>query len=106
MQPLWETIHIVFFVMVVLMLMEFIELYRMGKGGGVLFLGDRHPFVQLLVAALLGFIPGCVGGLMVVAFTRTGPSASVRWWRRPLRPWATMPSVCWPSSRRLPYGWN
>ncbi|MCM1170378.1 MAG: putative manganese transporter [Bacteroides sp.] len=67
MQPLWETIHIVFFVMVVLMLMEFIELYRMGKGGGVLFLGDRHPFVQLLVAALLGFIPGCVGGLMVVS---------------------------------------
>lgn len=70
MAPLWETMHIVFFVMVVLMLMEFIELYRLGKGKGegLPFLGGKHRFLQLLVAALLGFIPGCVGGLMVVSF--------------------------------------
>ena len=69
MMPLWETIHIVFFVMVVLMLMEFVELYRMRKGmtEGSSLLGRPRSFAQLLVAALFGFIPGCVGGLMVVS---------------------------------------
>lgn len=69
MMPLWETIHIVFFVMVVLMLMEFVELYRMRKGRteGSPLLGRPHSFMQLLVASLFGFIPGCVGGLMVVS---------------------------------------
>ncbi len=69
MMPLWETIHIVFFVMVVLMLMEFVELYRMRKGhtGGSPLSGRPRSFMQLLVAALFGFVPGCVGGLMVVS---------------------------------------
>ena len=69
MLPLWETIHIVFFVMVVMMLMEFVELYR--KRGGwnkqLPLLGSRRSFVQLFIASLFGFIPGCVGGLMVVS---------------------------------------
>ena len=71
--PLWETLHITFFVMIVMMLMEFVELYRMRRkkelglagrlaGGG----GFRH-FLQIVVAALLGMIPGCVGGFVAVS---------------------------------------
>lgn len=72
-EPLWETLHVTFFVMVVMMLMEFVELYRMrrkkdsgwivqmqGRGAG------RHG-LQLLMAAALGLIPGCVGGFMAVS---------------------------------------
>lgn len=69
MEPFWETVHIVFFVMVVLMLMEFVELYRLHRGHGNSFvLGGRDkPFLSILFSALIGFIPGCVGGLMVVS---------------------------------------
>ena len=72
-EPLWETLHVTFFVMVVMMLMEFAELYRMRRkeesglitkvqGGGE----GRH-WLQLLLAAGLGLIPGCVGGFMAVS---------------------------------------
>ena len=75
--PFLETLHISFFVMVVLMLMEYWELFRMRvrtlKGKGTAKAGEtssgkqRAVFGQLLFAAALGLVPGCVGGFMVVS---------------------------------------
>lgn len=73
-EPVWETIHISFFVMIVMMLMEYIELYRMRNGStvGVFQQGESgmrsaRYYLQLMMASLLGLIPGCVGGFMVVS---------------------------------------
>lgn len=68
--PFWETCHIVFFVMIVMMLMEFWELYRMrcGRGRNPLISGGSLRYGwQLLLSGLMGFVPGCVGGFMVVS---------------------------------------
>lgn len=72
-EPLWETLHVTFFVMVVMMLMEFVELYRMRrkKESGLIAKvqgsGEGRHWLQLLMAAMLGLIPGCVGGFMAVS---------------------------------------
>ena len=69
-EPLWETLHVTFFVMVVMMLMEFVELYRMRRKkesrliAKVQGSGEGRHWLQLLMAAMLGLIPGCVGGFM------------------------------------------
>lgn len=72
-QPFLETLHISFFVMIVMMLMEYVELYRMRRQreNGLLSAAGKRKrgayFLQLVSAGLLGLIPGCVGGFMVVS---------------------------------------
>lgn len=73
-KPVWETLHISFFVVIVMMLMEYTELYRMRRRKGIGFLdkgeSDMRSFryyLQLLMAVFLGVIPGCVGGFLVVS---------------------------------------
>lgn len=58
--------------MIVMMLMEFVELYRMrlakdGKTAPGRVSSGQSDFGQLLFASALGLIPGCVGGFMVVS---------------------------------------
>ncbi len=67
--PLRETVHIVFFILTVMMLMEFWELHRMRRGHhrDLLAGGKLHYCGQLVLSALMGFLPGCVGGFMVVS---------------------------------------
>jgi hypothetical protein len=66
--PLYETLEITAIVMVIMMMLEYIQLWRMrhkkhkhyGKA-------KKSAAVQTLLTGILGFIPGCVGGLTAVS---------------------------------------
>lgn len=59
-----QTIMITTFVMVMMMLIEFLNVKYRGKWAKRL---QNKPFVQIFLAALLGIIPGCLGAYTVVS---------------------------------------
>ena len=59
-----EAIMITFFVLVMMLLIEYLTVQTHGRWYKKI---EKNPFLQLLVAALLGVIPGCVGGFMAVS---------------------------------------
>ncbi|MEG2178625.1 MAG: putative manganese transporter, partial [Bacteroidales bacterium] len=69
-EPLAESLKIVSFVMIIMMLMEFVSLWRHTK------MKNKSPkkgsFAQLFSATGLGLIPGCVGGFTVVSLYTHG----------------------------------
>lgn len=59
-----ETLTITCLVMVMMLLVEFLNVASSGHLLGRL---QRRPMLQVVVASLLGLIPGCVGGFTVVS---------------------------------------
>ncbi len=51
----------------VMLMMSLIEVVNVSSSGKVLRKVQGHPFLQVLLAALLGVIPGCAGGFAVVS---------------------------------------
>ena len=51
-------------VMVMLLLIEFIHIYSKGRSFSAL---QKQPFKQILLAALFGLVPGCIGGFAAVS---------------------------------------
>jgi len=51
----------------VILMMSLIELINVSSSGRILHKVQGRPFLQILVAALLGAIPGCAGGFAVVS---------------------------------------
>jgi len=63
-EVLKETFKITSFVMVIMLIIEFLNVISKGK---LAHIEKQSYFGQLIVAALLGFIPGCVGGFAAVS---------------------------------------
>jgi len=59
-----ETLMISFFVMVMMLLIEYITVQSKGKWSLPL---KRSPWIQIVFAALLGIIPGCLGAFTAVS---------------------------------------
>ncbi|MDL2309092.1 hypothetical protein LJC53_05865, partial [Bacteroidales bacterium OttesenSCG-928-C03] len=59
-----STLSITALVMVMLLLVEFVNVSSSGK---VMEKLKHKPFLQIIVAALLGLIPGCIGGFAIVS---------------------------------------
>jgi len=55
---------ITFFVLVMMLLIEYLTVQSKGRWYKQI---ERNPMLQLLVAAILGVVPGCVGGFMAVS---------------------------------------
>ncbi|MEG1498287.1 MAG: putative manganese transporter [Bacteroidales bacterium] len=78
-EPLKEALQISFFVMIIMMLMEFFQLWQMSKHTekhtkmeGVSLHRGKKYFGKLGMALLLGLIPGCVGGFAAVSMYSHG----------------------------------
>ena len=64
-----DSILITGLVMVMLLLIEFIHIYSQGRS----FVWLQHrPFSQITIAALLGLVPGCIGGFAAVSLYTHG----------------------------------
>lgn len=61
---LLNTLSITSLVMVMLLLVEFVNVSSSGKWMQKI---QHRPFLQVIVAALMGLIPGCLGGFAVVS---------------------------------------
>jgi hypothetical protein len=59
-----NTLSITALVIIMLLLVEYLHVYSSGKWMESL---RKKPFFQIIVAALLGIIPGCIGGFAVVS---------------------------------------
>ena len=59
-----QTISITFLVLMMLMLIEFIHVKTSGK---LFQLMHQKPWMQVLLSATIGLIPGCIGGFAIVS---------------------------------------
>lgn len=59
-----ETLTITCLVMIMMLLIEFVNVGSAGKWMEKL---QHRPFLQVIVATLLGLIPGCIGGFAIVS---------------------------------------
>ena len=64
-----NTILITGLIMVMMMMIEYIHIYSQGQSFARL---QHHPFRQIALSALLGLVPGCVGGFAVVSLFSHG----------------------------------
>ena len=64
-----EALTITSFVMIILLLVEFLHVFTSGKWTHGL---RRRPWLQILVAGILGATPGCIGAYAVVSFYTHG----------------------------------
>lgn len=64
-----DTLMITSFVMVIMLFIEVLNISTQGAWSRVF---STHPFVQVLVAAVLGMIPGCFGGFAAVSMFTHG----------------------------------
>ena len=58
------TVSITCLVMVMMLLIEFVNV---SSSGHLLSKLQKRPYLQVLVASLLGLIPGCIGGFTIVS---------------------------------------
>src|SRR5512138_1543308 len=59
-----HTLMITFFVLVVMMIIEYITVQSRGRWSRPL---GRSGYLQIIVASFLGLIPGCLGGFTAVS---------------------------------------
>ena len=57
-------------VMIMMLLIEFVNVGSAGKWMAKL---QHRPFMQILLATLLGLVPGCIGGFAIVSLSGTFP---------------------------------
>ncbi|MCQ2265785.1 MAG: putative manganese transporter, partial [Bacteroidales bacterium] len=59
-----DTLTITCLVMIMMLLIEFVNVGSAGKWMQNL---HNRPFLQILLATLLGLVPGCIGGFAIVS---------------------------------------
>ncbi|MDR0763932.1 MAG: arsenic efflux protein [Bacteroidales bacterium] len=74
--PLYEATELTLIVMVIMMALEYIQLWRMrhrhNKQHNRRTILKRSPALQTFLTGILGFIPGCAGGLAAVSLYAHG----------------------------------
>jgi hypothetical protein len=70
--PLLETLEITCLVMVIMMTLEYIQLWRMRAGKKSKSIIGKTTTAQTFLTGILGFIPGCAGGLAAVSLYTHG----------------------------------